>query len=158
MKGVMTHRDREYNKLNRILNFKLPHRYKKLGYLGAASIFILLLSTKLFSDSSIPLVAKDILRTLILLFLLIASLSKDSFEDEFTGFIRFQSYLLSFVCVASYTIIFPLFTYVLDLIISSAFDKGKASFFEFSSFEILFMLICFQLLFFEALKKFGCAK
>lgn len=141
----------EYSRLMKILDFRLPHKFKRIGYVGAISIFVALLAGKFISDST--LLVKDVLRTLVLFFMLIASLSKDAFEDEFNRHIRFQSYVISFVCVGIYTIGLPLVTVVMDVLITNIRGEGIVNFHKISSFEVIFILMGLQLLFFETLKK-----
>ena len=146
----------EHSKLMRIINFRLPHIYKRIGLIGAIAIFSFLVFYKFYGANT--LIIKDVLRTLMIVFLLIASLSKDRFEDEFVQHIRSQSYVISFVCAIGYSIILPLVAYVLDILITNITGDGTISFHETSSFEVMFMLVCFQLLFFETLKRFERAQ
>ncbi len=108
-------------------------------------------------DNTLTLIVKDVLRTLILLFLLFASLSKDQFEDEFNRHVRFQSYVLAFVCTTAYAIFLPLIAIIFDIIITKITSDGAVNFHEVSSFEVVFILMGLQLLFFETLKRFGRA-
>lgn len=145
--------DKEHSKLYKILDFRLPHRYKRIGLSGAAGILLLLIGSKFFG-SYLPL-TKDVLRTVILLFLLIASLSKDELEDEYNRLIRFQSYVIAFVITAGYTIGLPLIALIFDVLITKITGDGSVSFYEISAFEVIFILMGMQLLFFETLKRFG---
>jgi len=146
----------EHSMLFRVLEYRLPNRFKMIGILGATLIFLFLIGYK-FSGSH-SLIAPDVLRTLILLFLLIASLSKDIIEDEYSRHVRFQSYVIAFVSALVYCISIPLIALVLDLLITSITGDGSVSFYEISAFEVMFILVGFQLLFFETLKRFGCAE
>jgi hypothetical protein len=157
MAKKMTREEDEYNRLIKILDFRLLYKFNKIGYYGALLLFVLLLGDKFLNDNSLTLLAKDVIRTFILLFLLTASLSKDSFEDEFNRHIRFQSYVLAFVCATVYTILLPLVAMIMDIIITKITGDGMINFHEVSSFEILFILIGLQLLFFETIKKLGRA-
>lgn len=140
----------------KILNLRLPHTFKKIGLLGAFLILAFLFGYKFLGSNT--LVFKDVLRTLILLFLLLASLSKDSLEDEFNRHTRYQSYVLAFVCTTVYAISIPLIAFVFDILITKITGDGTISFYEMSAFEILFILMGLQLLFFETLKRFGRAE
>jgi len=151
----MSHNEDEYSRLIRILDFRLPHKFKKIGLFGAILIFVFLLGYKFLGSNT--LIAKDVLRTLVLLFLLLASLSKDFLEDEFNRHIRFQSYVLAFVCAAVYSISIPLIAIIFDIIITKITGDGTINFHEVSSFEVMFILMGLQLLFFETLKRFGRA-
>ena len=158
MAKQLSHNEDEYNRLIKILDFRLPHKFKKIGYLGAVLILIFLFGYKLLGDTTLTLVLKDVLRTLILLFLLVASLSKDSFEDEFNRHVRFQSYVIAFVCTTVYSIFLPLIAIIFDVIITKITGDGLINFHDVSSFEVMFILMGLQLLFFETLKRFGRAQ
>ncbi len=145
----------EYNKISKLLEFRLPSKYKMIGIITASLILLFLMSSKFFGDIA-PLI-KDVLRTLILLFLLLASLSMDSQEDEFSKYIRFQSFKIAFVIAISYSIIIPLLAFIFDLLITKITGDGSINFHQISAFEILFILLGIQLLFFETLKRFGRA-
>lgn len=158
MANQKTHNEDEYNRLIKILDIRLPHYFKKIGYTCAILIFVFLIEYKFLGDKTMTLIVKDILRTLILLFLLFASLSKDKIEDEFNRYVRFQSYIISFVCTTVYSIFIPLIGLIFDVAISKITNDGTNNFYEMSSFEILFILMGLQLLFFETLKRFGRAE
>ena len=157
MEKQRSHNEDEYNRLIKVLNFRLPHKFKKIGYSGAILILAFLVGYKFLGDYSLTLVVKDVLRTLILLFMLLASLSKDSFEDEFNRHVRFQSYVLAFVCATVYSIFLPLIAVLFDIIITKITGDGIINFHEVSSFEVIFILMGLQLLFFGTLKRFGRA-
>ena len=93
-----------------------------------------------------------------LLCLLIASLSKELFEDEYVQHVRYQSHVIAFVGAIGYSICLPLVALVFDLLITKVSGDGQINFHEVSAFEVMFILVCFQLLFFETLKRFGCAQ
>lgn len=157
MAKKISHNEDEYNRLIKILDYRLPHKFKKIGYFGAILILVFLFGYKFIGDNNLTLIVKDVLRTLILLFLLLASLSKDNFEDEFNRHVRFQSYVIAFVCAAAYSIALPLIAIMFDIIITRVTGDGSINFHEVSSFEVMFILLGFQLLFFETLKRFGRA-
>ena len=152
-----THSEDEYNRLIKILDFRLPHTFKKIGYIGAILILAFLVGYKFLGDAAMSIVVKDVLRTFILVFLLMASLSKDAFEDEFNTHVRFQSYVIAIVCTAVYAIFIPLIAILFDVVITKITGDGAVSFYEMSSFEVLFILMGLQLLFFATLKRFGRA-
>ncbi len=146
----------EHSKLMKIINYRFPHQFKKIGIGCAVLLFCFLLGSKFFGSNS--LLVKDICRTLMLLFLLIASMSKEAIEDEYVQHIRAQSYVISFVAAIGYSIGIPLIALVFDFFITKITDGGAMQFYEVSAFEVMFMLICFQLLFLETLKRFGRAE
>lgn len=143
----------EHSKLLKVLNFRFANRYKVIGLIGAALIFIFLIGYKFYGANT--LLIKDVCRTVMLLMLLMASLSKDEIEDEYINHVRSQSYVIAFICAIGYSILLPLIALILDMLITKVSGDGTVSFHEVSAFEVMFMLICFQLLFFETLKKLG---
>ena len=147
--------EEEHSKLYGILNFRLHHRFKRLGLLGAIGILLFLIGYKFYGGNL--LLAKDVLKTIMLLFLLIASLSKDELEDEYNKQIRYQSFVVAFVITAGYAIAIPLIALILNVLMTKITGDGSVSFYEISAFEVIFSLIGMQLLFFETLKRFGRA-
>ncbi len=148
--------EEEHNRLMKIINFRFPHQYKRIGILAALSILGFLVFYKFYGSNE--LLVKDLCRTVMLLLLLLASLSKDAVEDEYIKHIRSQSYILAFVGATVYSICLPLLSFFMDLLITKVQGDGSASFQEVSAFEVMFMLICFQLLAFETLKRFSRAQ
>ena len=143
----------EHNKISKLLEFRLPPKYKMIGIVTASLILFFLIGSIFFGD--LTPITKDVLRTLILLFLLIASLSMDSQEDEFSKHIRFQSFKIAFVFAIGYSIIIPLIAIVFDLLITKITGDSNINFHQISAFEVLFILLGIQLLFFETLNRFG---
>lgn len=143
----------EYKTVMKIANFRFPNKYKKIGLVGAIMVFGFLLGYKFLGNND--LLVKDLCRTVILLFLLLASLSKDEVEDEYIDHVRSQSYVLAFIFAVAYSVGLPLISFVLDILITKIRGDGTINFHEVSAFEVMFMLLCFQLLYFETLKRFG---
>lgn len=141
----------EHSRIQKAINFRFPHSYKRIGIVAAAGIMLFLLFYKFYGANS--LLVKDILRTVMLLCLLVASLSKEKFEDEYVAHVRAQSHKLSFLFALAYSILLPLVSLVMDTLISSINTDNRINFHEVSAFEVIFMIICFQLLFFETLKR-----
>ncbi len=146
----------EHNRLMKILNFRFPHKFKKIGLIGAVLIFVFLIGYKFLGSNE--LLVKDLCRTIMLLFLLLASLSRDAVEDEYVNHLRSQSYVLAFICATAYSIVLPLISFVMDVIVSNIVDGNNVNFHDISAFQVMFMLVCFQLLFFETLKRLARAQ
>jgi len=153
----LSHTDKEYNRLIKILDYRLPPKFKRIGIFGALLLLAILVGYKFLGDGNMLPVVKNVMSTLILFFMLLASLSKDEMEDEFNRHVRYQSYVIAFVSAVSYSIILPLITTALDVLITNVSGDGVVNFHEVSSFEVIFILLGFQLLFFETLKRFGRA-
>lgn len=145
----------EYNRLMEIINYRFPHSFKKIGLLTALALFVFIFFYKFYGANSI--IVKEVIRTLILVFLLLASLSRDKVEDEYVNHVRHQSYVIAFVCATVYAVALPLIAFALDILIHQVANYGELNYHEVSAFEVIFTLLCFQLLFFETLKRFGCA-
>jgi len=146
----------EHSRLEKILAYRIPHYWKAIGLIGGISIFVFLLFYKFYGSNT--LLVKDVCRSLILFFLLLASLSRDKVEDEYVRHVRAQSYVAAFTCALVYSISIPLIAIILDILITQITGDGSPSFYDISGFEVMFSLIGFQLLFFEALKRFGRAE
>lgn len=146
----------EYNKLHSLINFRFSHTYKKLALIGALLIFIFLLGYKFYGGNL--LFVKDFCRSVILLLLLIASMSQDIIEDEYVNHVRAQSYIIAFIFALSYAIIIPLIALIFDFLITKLTGDGSINFYEISAFEVIFTLVCFQLLSFESMKRFERAQ
>ena len=156
MQDQVSCQENEYSRLLKIINFRLAPSFKKIGLIGAIFLLSCLIISKFLGIES--LIGKDVLRTLVLLFMLMASMSKDSLEDEFNKHIRLQSYALAFACSAIYAITLPLIAIVLDWVITAVTGDGQVSFYEVSAFEVLFMLMGLQILFFHTIKKLESAE
>ena len=139
--------DCENNRMQKILNFKLPIYWKKIGWIGFALTMITLLSTKFF-DGDLE-VLKDVLRKLSLAFLLIVVLSKETIEDELIQKLRSQSYSIAFIGGVLYALLQPLFNYVVFL----AVKPEKATFEDLGDFQILWFMLTIYLMVFYVSKK-----
>lgn len=145
--------DKEYSQLMKILDYRLPHAFKKIGVTGAILTLVGIVLYKHYGSNE--LIVKEVMRTFILVFMLMASLSKDVIEDEYNTHVRFQSYVIAFVCAIGYSIVLPIIALGADYIMTNLRGEGQISFHDTSAFEVMFMLLGFQLLFFAALKRFG---
>lgn len=146
----------ERSKLYKIINFKFPHSYRKIGILIGFGLLLGLIVLKFTGLEH--LVNKDLIRCLILLSLLIASLGKDKVEDEYASHIRGLSYILAVVCALSYYILLPIIALALDALIVAVSGDGQTSFYEVSAFEVMFSIVGFQLLSNYGLKKIDLAE
>ncbi len=146
----------ERSQVFRIINFKFPHAYRKIGIILGFGLLLGLMMSKFIGFDH--LLNKDLIRTLMLLPLLVATMSEEKVEDEYASKLRGQSYILAFVCALSYNIIIPLIAFALDALIVKVSGDGHTSFYEVSSFEVMFSIICFQILFFEGLKRLDLAE
>lgn len=153
----LSHTNKEYTRLIKILDYRLHPKFKRIGIFGALLLLGFLLVYKFLGDGNMAPVVKNVISTLILFFMLLASLSKDKMEDEYNRHIRHQSYVIAFVSAVTYAVVLPLIATTFDALITKVPGDGVVNYHEVSSFEVIFILLGFQLLFFETLKRFGRA-
>ncbi len=131
----------------RLLNFKLPNSYKKIGWIGVIAALAVIMSTDLFKGDQELL--KDVLRKVVLAFLFVIVLSREEVEDERIQSFRVQSYSLSFLAGVLYTLFQPVVNWIAFLI----FKPEKAIFEDLGDFQILWLILTVYLLFFYVLKR-----
>ena len=129
------------------LNYKLSNYWKKIGLIGAIVSLLVIMSTSLF-DGNFELL-KDVLRKVVLAFLLLMVLAREEQEDERIQNIRAQSFSFAFLAGVLYALFQPL----VNLIVASIFMPDKASFEDLGDFQILWLMLTVYLLFFYFLKK-----
>jgi hypothetical protein len=133
----------------KLLNFKLPTYYKKIGWIGAIVTLVVIMSTSFF-DGDLELF-KDILRKVVLAFLFLVVLAKEEVEDERIQNFRAQSFSFAFLA----GVLYALFQPVVNWIVYSIFKPEKASFEDLGDFQILWLMLIVYLLFFYISKKRG---
>jgi hypothetical protein len=137
----------EDRRISKFFNYKLPNYYKKIGWAGFILSFVILISTKFFDGDYSILV--EILKRLLLVFLLIVVLSKEEVEDEMIKSIRSQAFSFAFVGAVAYTLLQP----VVNLIVSSVVRPNKVIFEDLGDFQILWFMMIVYLVVFMKLKK-----
>jgi hypothetical protein len=146
LKSIQEHERRRAQKL---LNYKLPTYWKKIGWVGAILSLIAIMSTSLF-DGDFELL-KDILRKVVLAFLFTVILAKEQVEDERVQNFRAQSFSFAFLAGVLYTLFQP----VANWIVLSIFRPERATFEDLGDFQILWLMLTVYLVFFYILKKRG---
>jgi len=137
----------EDRRISKFINFKLPNYYKKIGWMGFILSFVILIATKFFDgDFSVFI---EILKRLLLVFLLIVVMSKEKVEDEMIKSIRSQAFSFAFVGAVAYTLLQP----VVNLIVSSVVQPDKVIFEDLGDFQILWFMMIVYLVIFMKLKK-----
>ena len=131
------------------LNYKLPSYWKKIGLVGAIVSLLVIMSTSLF-DGNFELL-KDVLRKVVLAFLLLMIFAREREEDERIQNIRAQSFSFAFLT----GILYALFQPLVNLVVASIFIPEKASFEDLGDFQILWLMLTVYLLIFHFLKKRG---
>jgi hypothetical protein len=139
----------EQKRAQKLLNYKLPSYWKKIGWAGAIGSLIVIMSTSLF-DGDFELL-KDILRKVVLAFLFIVILAREEVEDERIQKFRAQSFSFAFLGGVLYTLFQP----VANWIAFSIFRPERAAFEDLGDFQILWLMMTVYLVFFNLLKKRG---
>mgnify|MGYP000209293989 FL=1 len=137
--------EKERNNLEKMNKFQLDNKFKKIGYIISIGTFIFMIIRKFIENSD---EIKPVLHGVLLLGLLLVSLSKDKFEDEFLDSLRSQSYRIAFILVIIYSLIQPIINYTVGIILNQD-EEMKA----FGYFQILFFMLIVQLMVFWQLKK-----
>jgi hypothetical protein len=139
----------ERRRAQKLLNYKLPTYWKKIGWAGAILSLVAIMSTSLF-DGDFELL-KDILRKVVLAFLFIVILAKEEVEDERVQNFRAQSFSFAFLAGVLYTLFQP----VANWIVFSIFRPERAAFEDLGDFQILWLMMTVYLVFFYLVKKRG---
>lgn len=139
--------DCEQNKLSKLINYKFPNHYMKIGWAGFSLSFFVLISTKIFDADTTVLV--EILKRLMLVFLMIVVLSKEKVEDEMIKTIRAQSFSIAFIAGIAYTLVQP----IINFIVGFFLNEDMSVFEELGDFQVLWFLLIIYLVVFNKLKK-----
>ncbi len=140
----------ERNRFNRLIKFRLPHKYLKLGALIVfLSLAIMFIRAFLFKGEYEW--AKTISKQGFVLGMLIMSISKDKLEDERLITLRAQSYAIAFIMGVIYALVLP---YV-EFGVSNIVHSGGEAYKDLGDFQILTFMLMIQLLFYHNLKRFS---
>ncbi len=139
--------DCEEKNLQKLLSFKLPHYWKKIGW----SIFVLamlfIFSLKFF-DGEFQFL-KDVTRRVILVSLFIVVLSKEEFEDERVQHLRARAFGMTFLMTAIYILFQPIVNFIAAFILGEEMELFQ----DLGDFVILWFMLIMYLLFFYFSKK-----
>jgi len=139
----------ERRRAQKLLNYKLPTYWKKIGWAGAILSLVAIMSTSFF-DGDFELL-KDILRKVVLAFLFTVILAREEVEDERVQNFRAQSFSFAFLAGVLYTLLQP----IANWIVFSIFRPERAAFEDLGDFQILWLMLTVYLVFFYILKKRG---
>jgi len=131
----------------RLLNFRLPTYFKKIGWIAFFALLTTLILTK-FIDGDLELL-KDILRRFMLAALFVIVLAKENIEDERIQAFRAQAFSFAFLAGVLYTLFQPLINWIAFKIVK----PEKAAFQDLGDFQILWVMLMIYLMFFYILKK-----
>jgi hypothetical protein len=134
--------------LNKLINFRLPHYFHKLGMLlvGAS---ILMFFVRAFVLEGETEVLRQVFKKVLLIGMLLMSVARDKEEDELITKLRMQSYTYAFISGVIYAIVMP---YV-DLGVSSLVHGGGEVYKDLGDFQVLMFMLFVQLLCFMTLKR-----
>ena len=137
--------ERERIQLEKMNKFQLGNPYKKVGFTVTITIFVLIIAIKYIDN---PVWLKPFLHGILLIGLLLISVSKEKFEDEYFDSLRSQSYRLAFILAILYALLQPIVNFVVSYLLQQ--DNEYESF---NYLQVLFFMLIVQLLFFWKLKK-----
>jgi len=137
----------ERKRLDKLNNFQLPNRYKKIGWYFVLFVFILMIAKKFVDE---PTWVKPLLRNCMIVGFLIISLAKEKIEDELIVKLRGQSYRLAFVLGVVYSLVQPYIEYAVDYMLNT--DDASMGF---SYFQTLIFMLVVQIGFFEQFKRYA---
>ena len=137
----------ELNRLNKIINFRLSHRFMTVG-IGIALLSIVIMFVRAFAMEGETQWLKLLLQKTLLIGMLIMSLSRDKIEDEMTISLRAQSYAIAFVVGVIYALVMP---YV-EFGVSNVVHSGGEAFKDLGDFQVLLFMLMIQLMFYHNLK------
>lgn len=137
--------DCERRNVEKLKRFQLPNYFKKIGLgLLLVSLVAIFLNKYLFEQDGLRI----LFRYGMLLGLLFISISKEKLEDELIAQLRLQSYSIAFVLGVLYSLAAPFIAYGVDLL-----QSKEAVIKELGDFTVLWMLLIFQVVYFETLKR-----
>ncbi|WP_456442732.1 hypothetical protein [Psychroserpens sp.] len=134
--------------LERLINFRLPHYFYKIGML-IAGLAIVMMFVRAFAMEGDQEVFKEVLRKVLLIGMLLMSIARDKEEDELVVKLRMQSYTYAFVIGVIYALVMP---YV-DLVVSNIVHGGGEVYKDLGDFQVLIFILLVQLMSFSALKR-----
>ena len=142
-------RNCERNRFDKIINFRLSHKFMNIGIaIVALSIITMFIRAFLMEGDTEWL--KSILQKILLIGLLVMSLSKDKLEDEMTMSLRAQSYAIAFLIGVFYALIMPYVDYGVSTIVNSGGENLK----DLGDFQVLLFMLMIQLMFYHNLKRY----
>ena len=140
--------DCERNRLNKFINFRLPHRFFSIG-IAIVLVSIVMMLVRAFAIDGDTQWLKQLLQKTLLIGMLVMSLSKDKIEDEMTISLRAQSYAVAFVVGVLYALVMP---YV-EFGVSNVVHSGGEAFKDLGDFQVLLFMLMIQLMFYHFLKR-----
>ena len=139
----------ERERLNKIVKFRLPNRFLKIGIIISV-MAIISMFVRAFALEGDVFWLKELSKKALLIGMLLMSLSKDKEEDEMIVALRAQSYAIAFVVGVVYALVMP---YV-ELGVSQVVNDAPQAYKDLGDFQVLVFMLMIQLLFFHNLKRY----
>jgi Mn2+/Fe2+ NRAMP family transporter len=141
--------DCERKRMDKMLNFRLPHVYLKIGIAIVATSILVMFWRAFAMDGNTEWLGALTKKGLIVGMLLI-SISKDREEDELTVKLRIQSYALAFVIGVIYALVMPYVDYGVSNVVKPEGETLK----DLGDFQVLIFMLMIQLGFYHILKRY----
>lgn len=139
----------EQRRFNKIINFRLPHKFMTIG-IAVVALSIIMIFVRAFVMEGDTEWLKVVLQKGLLVGMLLMSISRDKEEDEQTITLRSQSYAIAFVVGVVYALVMP---YV-ELGVSNIVNSGGEVLKDLGDFQVLLFMLMIQLLFYHNLKRY----
>lgn len=140
--------ERERKMFNKLINFRLPYYFYKLGIILVAASIIMMF-VRAFAMEGDQEILKEVLRKVLLIGMLFMSIARDKDEDEMLVKLRMQSYSYAFITGVIYALVMP---YV-DLGVSNIVHGGGEVYKDIGDFQVLIFMLLVQLMCFYTLKR-----
>ncbi len=141
--------DCERRRFDRIINFRLSHKFMSIG-IAIAALSIVGMFVRAFLLEGDTEWLKLLLQKTILIGMLLMSISKDKEEDEMTVALRSQSYAIAFVIGVVYALVMPYVEFGVSNVVNSGGEVLK----DLGDFQVLLFMLMIQLLFYHNLKRY----
>lgn len=141
--------DCERNRLQKIISFRLPQSFYKIG-MAVAGLAIVMMFVRAFAMEGETEWLKLLLQKVLLVGMLLMSVSRDKEEDELTIKLRMQSYAWAFIVGVVYALVMPYVEFGVD----SALNSGTEEFKNLGDFQVLLFMLMVQLMSYHTLKRY----
>lgn len=139
----------ERKRFDKIINFRLPHKFMTIG-IAIAALSIITMFVRAFLMEGDTEWLKVVLQKSLLVGMLLMSISKDKEEDEMTISLRSQSYAIAFVIGVVYALVMPYVEFGVSNVVNSGGEVLK----DLGDFQVLLFMLMIQLMFYHNLKRY----
>lgn len=134
--------------LNKLIHFRLPYYFYKLG-MAIAGLSITMMFVRAFLMGEDTEWLKLVLQKTLLVGLLFISVAREKEEDELIIKLRSQSYTYAFMVGVVYALVMPYVEYG----VSNALKPEGEAFHDVGDFQLLLFMLMVQLLCYHTLKR-----